>query len=100
MVGIRQGNRQLRDANMRLNKPRIELVRSGALPECGSYELQTPEGGQPSLSYLTRLTAVLKRNRAAFETYAYSEMRRAQADAQQARERALARIQLARQLAR
>ncbi len=83
-----------------MNKPRMELRRAGAPPECGCYDLQPREAGQSSFGYLRRLTGMVKRSRAGLKTSPYSEMRRDQTDAEQARERALARAQLARQHAR
>jgi len=85
---------------MGLSKPRVELRNLGALPEGGYCDLQTPKAGQPSFGYLTKLTHMMERNPAAHDASVHSEMRRAQTDAQRARERALAATQLARQFAR
>jgi len=85
---------------MRLNKPRVELTRLGALPEGGCCDLQSSKAGQPSFGYLTKLTHMMEQNPAAHDASVHSEMRRAQTESQRARERALVATQLARQLAR
>jgi hypothetical protein len=90
----------LRDEKMHLNKPRFELRSTKALRESDSCGLEPSQGGHLHFEHLTRLVGLLQRSPVAIGASAHSEMRRAQTDAQQARENNLARIQLARQLAK
>lgn len=85
---------------MRLNKPRFQLRSLGGLPGDACYDVQPSQGAHLRLGYLTRLTHMMKPKPMALEASAHSEMRRAQTEAERARESALARAQLTRQLAR
>jgi len=89
----------LRDEKMHLHKPRFQLRRVGTLQEIDCYGLQSPEAKGLRLGHLAGLTHLLERNSGAIGASVHSEMRRVQADAQRARESALAKIQLARQRA-
>ena len=89
----------LRDEKMHLHKPRLELRRVGMLQETDCYCLQPSEPMGLRLDRLAELAHLLERNPGAIGASVHSEMRRVQADAQRARESALAKIQLARQRA-
>jgi len=90
---------RLRDEKMHLHKPRLELRRVGTLQEIDCCDLQHSEPRGLRLDHLAGLAHLLERNPGAIGASVHSEMRRVQADAQRARESALAKIQLARQRA-
>ena len=91
---------ELRDEKMHLSKPRLELRRTTALRESDCCGLQPSQRGHFRFDHLAKLGQLLQRNPAAIGASAHSEMRRAQTDARRVRENTLARIQLARQLAK
>jgi len=86
---------------MRLYEPRFELRKSRGLQEGpAGYGPQASGAQHLRFGYLARLAQLVQWNRASSEAPAHPEMRRAQADAKYARESAIARTQLFRQLPR